>query len=57
MQAWNQVQVKNADSVYFEHAGLVVRVETDAAIERVFVRMDTDETVQPFDATELTMLG
>lgn len=57
MQAWNQVQVKNKDSVYADHAGLVVRVEVNADHERVFVRMDTDETVQPFDATELTILG
>jgi hypothetical protein len=57
MQAWQQVQVKNEDSVYHGQAGLVVRVEANDGQEHAFVRMDSDETVQPFDASELTVLG
>lgn len=57
MQAWNQVKVQNADSAYNGHAGFVVRVEKDGDNEKVFVRMDTDESVQPFANTELQLLG
>lgn len=57
MQAWNQVKVQNPDSAYDQHAGLVVRVEKDTDKEIVFVRMDTDESVQPFAAAELQYLG
>lgn len=57
MQAWNQVKVTNPDSVYHAHAGFVVRVEKDGDSEKVFVRMDSDETVQPFASAELQLLG
>lgn len=57
MQAWNSVKVKNADSAYNEQAGCVVRVEKDADKEIVFVRMDSDTSVQPFASTELQYLG
>jgi hypothetical protein len=57
MQAWNQVKVNNPDSAYNEHAGFVIRVEHDGENEKIFVRMDTDETVQPFATAELQLLG
>ena len=57
MQAWNQVKVQNPDSAYDQHAGFVVRVERDGDNEKVFVRMDTDESVQPFANSELQLLG
>jgi hypothetical protein len=59
MQAWQQTQVINEDSAFHGWAGVVVRVEKDADTEvaRVFVRMDNDESVQAFDATELRILG
>lgn len=57
MQAWQQVKVTNEDSAYLGNAGFVVRVEQDGDHEKVFVRMDTDESVQPFHSTELQILG
>lgn len=59
MQAWQQVKVTNEQSAFAGWAGVVVRVERDAdtEIERVFVRLDNDESVQGFDATELLLLG
>ena len=59
MQAWQQVQVTNEDSAFHGWAGCVVRTEKDAdtETERVFVRVDNDESVQAFDATELRILG
>lgn len=57
MQAWQQVKVTNEDSGYNGHAGFVVRVERDGDNEKVFVRLDTDESIQPFANTELQILG
>lgn len=57
MQAWNQVKVQNPDSAYDQHAGFVVRVEKDGDNEKIFVRMDTDESIQTFASAELQMIG
>lgn len=56
MQAWQQVKVINAESAYNEQAGFVVRTEGKDKKEKVFVRMDSDESVQPFTPAELQIL-
>ena len=56
MQAWQQVKVTNDQSGYTGQVGVVVRVEKDGDQERVFVRLDNDESVQPFEPSELVIL-
>jgi hypothetical protein len=57
MQAWNTVKVINEESGFHGQAGLVTRVEREGENQLVFVKIDTDGTVQPFAPTELQLLG
>lgn len=57
MQAWQQVKVTNDQSGFFGWAGFVVRTEKDGDQERVFVRLDNDESTQAFEPAELQILG
>lgn len=56
MQAWQQVQVSNAESAHQGKAGYVVRVETVDSKPIVRVKLDTEPDVLSFDASELRIL-
>lgn len=56
MQAWQQVKVTNPESPFKDQAGVVQRVETKGKKELVSVKLDADESVEVFDATELQIL-
>jgi len=57
MQAWQQVKVTNENSGYVGQAGYVLRTEREADLEKVFVKLDVDGSIECFDHTELTDLG
>ena len=57
MQAWQQVKVTNENSGFVGQAGYVLRTEREADLEKVFVKLDVDGSIECFDHTELTDLG
>ena len=57
MQAWQAVKVTDENSGFVGQAGYVTRVEREGDKSLVFVKLDTTGEIEPFDATELQILG